>query len=243
VQIDAASVVLRPRSLWEGCDLGVRLLQSRLRPAYRVHLAVALPLFGLLLSTYPIAGWLPALLIWLSKPWLDRSVLFALSRALFGQSAGLGDLWNARHDVWRAGLTTTLTLQRLSASRSFKQPILQLEGLSGMALADRVRRLTARDRGVARAMTVAFATAELALVLSILSLQVWLSPHASEIPGGWLSASVQIVQSLKTSLAYAAAVTFLEPFYVAAGFGMYVNRRVELEAWDIEQEFRHAFPA
>jgi hypothetical protein len=33
----------------------------------------------------------------------------------------------------------------------------------------------------------------------------------------------------------------LEPFYVAAGFAMYLNRRVELEAWDIEQEFRRGF--
>jgi len=27
---------------------------------------------------------------------------------------------------------------------------------------------------------------------------------------------------------------------VAAGFAMYLNRRVELEAWDIEQELRRA---
>jgi hypothetical protein len=38
-------------------------------------------------------------------------------------------------------------------------------------------------------------------------------------------------------------VLVLEPFYVAAGFAMYLNRRVELEAWDIEQEFRLAFAA
>ena len=37
------------------------------------------------------------------------------------------------------------------------------------------------------------------------------------------------------------SVLFLEPFYVAAGFAMYLNRRAELEAWDIEQEFRRAF--
>ena len=46
---------------------------------------------------------------------------------------------------------------------------------------------------------------------------------------------------LAYAFAYAAVVAFLEPFYVAAGFGMYLNRRVELEAWDIEQEFRRAF--
>lgn len=241
MQIDAISLVLRPRTRWEGCDLGVRLLQSWLRPVFTVHLAVALPLFALFLLTNPIAGWLPALLTWLSKPWLDRTVLFVLSRALFGQRTTVKDVWEHRREVWLSGITTTLTLQRLSASRSFKQPILQLEGLTGAALGDRIRRLTGRHRGVARAATVAFANAELALVLSILSLQIWFSPHASGIPGNWLSAASGIMQSLGTSIAYAAAVAFLEPFYVAAGFGMYVNRRVELEAWDIEQEFRRAF--
>ena len=47
--------------------------------------------------------------------------------------------------------------------------------------------------------------------------------------------------AVMSSCAYAAVVLFIEPFYVAAGFGMYLNRRVELEAWDVEQEFRHAF--
>jgi len=40
---------------------------------------------------------------------------------------------------------------------------------------------------------------------------------------------------------YLIAVAILEPFFVGAGFAMYLNRRVELEAWDIEQEFRLAF--
>jgi hypothetical protein len=48
-------------------------------------------------------------------------------------------------------------------------------------------------------------------------------------------------QALYTTVAYAATVAFLEPFYVAAGFGMYLNRRVELEAWDVEQELRRVF--
>ncbi len=243
MQIDAISVVLRPRSTWEGCDLGVRLLQSSLRPVYRAYLVVALPLFAFFLLTDPFAGWLPTLLIWLSKPWLDRTVLFVLSRALFGQQTTLGDLWRHRREAWLSGLTTTLTLQRLSASRSFKQPILQLEGLAGPALRDRIRQLTMRHRGVARAMNVAFANAEFALTVSLLSLQIWFSPHVSEVPQDWLSSTTGMMQGLRTSIAYAAAVAFLEPFYVAAGFGMYINRRVELEAWDIEQEFRRAFAA
>jgi hypothetical protein len=39
-------------------------------------------------------------------------------------------------------------------------------------------------------------------------------------------------------LAYGAAVLVLEPFYVAAGFGLYLNRRTLLEGWDIEVALR-----
>jgi hypothetical protein len=40
------------------------------------------------------------------------------------------------------------------------------------------------------------------------------------------------------ALAYAAAVLVLEPYYVAAGFGLYLNRRTLLEGWDIEVALR-----
>src|SRR5207342_1489924 len=37
---------------------------------------------------------------------------------------------------------------------------------------------------------------------------------------------------------YYVASTALEPFYVGAGFGLYLNRRTQLEAWDVELAFR-----
>jgi hypothetical protein len=52
-----------------------------------------------------------------------------------------------------------------------------------------------------------------------------------------------VFTSMALPISYAIAVLFLEPFFVAAGFGMYLHRRAELEAWDIEQEFRRAFAA
>lgn len=235
------SLVLRPRTTWEGCDLGVRLLQSWLRPVFSSYLALAAPLFLLFLATSGIAPWLPALLIWLSKPWLDRTILFSLSRALFGESTAPLDVWAARRQVWWSQLALTLTLRRLSASRSFTQPIFQLEGLSGSQRTARLHQLARRHRGIARAMTQAFAAAELSLVVSILSLQAWLAPHLAEIEWSSMAGLVGSKEGLFSTIAYAAAVAFVEPFYVAAGFGLYLNRRVELEAWDIEQEFRRAF--
>jgi hypothetical protein len=240
MQIDAIALTLRPRSMWEGCDLGVRLLQSRMRSVYACYLAVAAPTLLLCLATYPLEPWLPALAVWLAKPWLDQAILFALSRALFGEPTAPSDLWAARSQVLRPNLLTLLLL-RLSASRSFKLPVMQLEGLKGRARRERIGQLTLRHRSVARALTLAFVNAELSLCLSVFVLRVLLAPHIFGLEDGWL-AGLAAVQAVPIStIAYALAVGFLEPFYVAAGFGLYVNRRVELEAWDIEQEFRRAF--
>lgn len=238
---DDSGVVWRPRTAWEGCDLGVRLLQSCWRSAFGCYLAVAVPLMLLFAITGAVISWLPALLIWWWKPWLDRTILYALSRALFGAMSVPRDVWNARAQVFGGQFLATLTLRRLSASRSFTQPVQQLEGLRGAALSSRLRQITARHRGVARAMTQAFALAEFGLCAAGIMLQVWLAPHRSVEPWGDFHVLASPEQQWITSAFYAAAVLFLEPFYVAAGFGLYLNRRVELEAWDIEQEFRGAF--
>ena len=227
--------------MWEAADLGVRLLQSWLRPVYSSYLSVALPLFLLYGALGALVSWLPVLLIWLSKPWLDRTILFALSRALFGTSSSPTDVWRARGKVWGSQFISTLTLRRLSVSRSFTQPVLQLEGLRGAPLRARVNQIAARHRGVARAVTQCFATAEFGLFAGLFFLQAWLAPHQSAQPWSDLQLLTLPHPTWITTAEYAAAVLFLEPFYVAAGFGMYLNRRVELEAWDIEQEFRHAF--
>ncbi len=87
-----------------------------------------------------------------------------------------------------------------------------------------------------------FGLVELVLALSVISLVVLFTPTGytpdmSQLFFGDASAAT----SFSLQLAYCLAVLFLEPFYVAAGFALYLNRRAELEAWDIEQEFRRAF--
>jgi hypothetical protein len=93
-------------------------------------------------------------------------------------------------------------------------------------------------------MTSAFGIAELLLVFALAALAIWLAPvEETDSYIGMLFAGESFSSSLVIQAAYAAAVLFLEPFYVAAGFGMYLSRRAELEAWDVEQELRRAFAA
>ncbi len=241
MQIDALAVRMRPRAPMEAADLGVRLCQSVARPVYMCYWAVGLPVVALCLATFEIADWLPALLIWWAKPWLDQTILFVLSRAAFGQPTTLGALWNAQRRVWWSQLPLSLTMRRLSPWRSFTQPVYQLEGLPFLKARKRVLQIRRGKTNPALLMTGAFGTAEAVLTAAATSLIFWLTPGELN-PATFFSEHTSAFFGLLTTIVYALVVLFLEPFYVAAGFAMYLNRRAQLEAWDIEQELRRAFP-
>ena len=241
MRIDALALRMRPRSPLEAADLGVRLCQTSARSVYACYGVVYLPVLALALASFEIAGWLPTLVLFWAKPWLDRTVLFVLSRAAFGQATTIGDLWRARGPVWWQQLGLTLTWRRLSPWRSFTQPVYQLEGLRLGGIRRRVKQIKRRKRGAALLLTLGFVMAQACLVFAVLSLLVWFAPpnEAPDLVTMWSEGA----EFLRAALfaAYAAVVAFLEPFYVAAGFAMYLNRRAELEAWDVEQELRRAF--
>jgi hypothetical protein len=242
VQLEALAVRLRPRTPFEAVDLGVRLCQSSARSVYRCYAIVAVPVFLLALASYEIADWLPSIVIWWAKPWLDRTILFVLSRAAFGTPTVPGDVWRAQRDVWWRQFPFTWTVRRLSPWRSLTEPVYGLEGFSIRRGRDRIRLIRSRVMGHAMMITSAFHIAETGLWVALCSLLFWLAPrgHAPGIEA-IIAGEASLLVMLSLPIAYAMAVLFVEPFYVAAGFGLYLNRRAELEAWDIEQEFRRAF--
>lgn len=242
MRIDALAVRLRPRAPLEAIDLGVRLCQRSARSIYPCYAMVAVPVTTLALASYELAPWLPSIVIWWAKPWLDRTILFVLSRAAFGQRTGPADVLRDQWHVWWRQLLFTWTVRRFSLWRSVTQPIYQLEGLSLWKSGWRVRQIRRRVAGSAAMMTLAFSTAETAVTVALISLVFWLAP-TGRAPDIFevLAGESSVFVALLAPAAYALAVWFLEPFYVAAGFAMYLNRRADLEAWDIEQEFRRAF--
>jgi hypothetical protein len=86
-----------------------------------------------------------------------------------------------------------------------------------------------------------FAQAETALLFGVASLALWFAPEGTRGDLFDLVTSEALGIRYAGTTLYALAVLVVEPFYVASGFAMYLNRRVELEAWDVEQEFRRAF--
>lgn len=242
MQVDALAVRLRPRPMAEAVDLGVLLVHRHAGSIARVWVPLYLAVAAVALATVELASWAPYLVIFCLKPWLDRSLLFALSRAVFGEGTRWADLWAQRSIVWWRGLPAALTLRRLSPWRSYTQAIGQLEGQRGKAASQRRAQLLRGKRGAAGGMQFVFANVEVVIYLGLVSLTLWFAPEGTHRHVlTWLTESESVGNAFVTAGAYAFAVFLVEPFFVAAGFVMYLNRRVELEAWDIEQEFRRAF--
>jgi len=240
MRIDTLALQLRPRTMPEAADLGVPLVHasagSLLRTAGPVLLLVAL----LAASTGSIASWLPSTIFWWLKPFVDRSILFVFSRSVFGERTRFADLWRERRAIFWSGLALTLTVARLSPWRSYVAPVRQLEGLRGAAAKSRRLTLLRGNRGGASLLAFTYANVELVLALGIFSLLVWFT--SDRLPMDDLKTFLNTPAGAATTvLLYAPIVAFVEPFFVGSGFAMYLNRRVRLEAWDIEQEFRRVF--
>src|SRR3989338_8086315 len=126
-----ASVAIRPRSAWEAMDLGVLLAKQHAGLLMASWALVTLPIFALLcalLWQYP--SW-AVLLFWWLKPAFERLPLYILSHALFGATPSLKQALRALPGLLRPQLLASLTWRRLSPTRSFDLPVMQLEGLSG----------------------------------------------------------------------------------------------------------------
>ena len=242
MKVEAIGIGLSRRSMFEATDLGVRMVSAHARSVWRSYLPVHV--FAVVVSAAFMewgAGW-SGLALFMLKPWLDRTLLFVLARAAFREDTRFVDVAAAWREVWWRDLLLTFTVRRLSLWRSYVQPAQQLEGQRGPERRRRVRQILQNHRGAAFGMQGAFSTVELVVTFGLFALPAWFG--AIDGQHGWFDALFAGDASWIATLqffCYAIAVAFVEPFFVGAGFAMYLNRRVELEAWDIEQEFRVVF--
>lgn len=243
MRLSDASVVIRPRNAWEAMDLGILLSQRHRRLLMASWAIVSLPVFALL--SLLLWDWpsLALLLFWWLKPAFERLPLYILSKALFGETPGLGQALRQWPRLLKPQLLASLTWRRLSMSRSFLMPVVQLEGLSGDARQQRLGVLLQRNAGAARWLTLIGMHLEGALWIGLMVLFYLLLPQQVELEWNWQSLIVAAQQDWLwlehlTNVFYALVLVVWEPIYVACGFSLYLNRRTELEAWDIELVFR-----
>jgi hypothetical protein len=242
MRLEEIGIQLRPRTASEALDLGRTMMQAWYGGAMRAwtltYLAFGIPLLLVLWHHQEIA----ILVVWWLKPLSDRALLFAYSRSLFGETTTLRDVWRALPGLLRnTGLLTALTLRRLSLRRAFLLPVWQLEGQRGKPARQRCRVLSSRVDNLSVGLTVFCANISFFLGLSLLLLVQMFVPEGHQglfRISEWMDGQIPAAMVFMLNLAYMTGETIVEPFYVASGFSLYLNRRSELEGWDIELAFR-----
>lgn len=243
MQLERIALKLRRRNTWEALDLGQAMLRAGAGPLYRAW-CLTFGLAGIVLFALCWQlPWLAILLLWWIKPLCDRAMLLALSRSIFGQQMGWRELWRALPGLLRGpGVVSGLTLRRLSLARSFLLPVWQLEQQAGPAGRARMRVLAQRNRGAATWLTFVCANMVSVLYLGLIGLVLVMLPAGMEDMIEWKgffdtdNAALHI--ALLSHGLWMAAEAIIEPLYVASGFALYLNRRSELEGWDIDVGFR-----
>ncbi|VVM51249.1 hypothetical protein PS662_00818 [Pseudomonas fluorescens] len=243
MRLSDATVVIRPRSHWEAMDLGVLLSQRHRRLLMTSWAIITLPVFAVLTVLLWDSPSLAVFIFWWLKPAFERLPLYILSNAMFGETPTLKKALRQWPRLLKPQLLASLTWRRLSLSRSFLMPVVQLEGLGGPARQQRLQVLLQRNAGAARWLTIIGMHLETALWIGLMVLFYLLLPQQVELDWSWqtlLSAATQDWRWLEhlTNVFYVLVLVVWEPIYVACGFTLYLNRRTVLEAWDIELVFR-----
>lgn len=253
MRLDQLTVQLRARSPWEAMELGMALVRRHAGAIWRPWLWLSLPAFVLCNALAFAIGkpWLAGLAMWWLKPLFDRVPLYVVSRAVFGAVPDTAATLRAQARWGGRPLLHYLSWRRFSAARSLYLPIDLLEGVAGerpgsrpgQVLRERRRVLGGAVYGNGALLTLVCANFELALSLACVMLVFMFVPFdylpetaraawalVAEQPPWWALLGLNAVAWLATSV--------IEPFFVGAGFGLYLNRRIQIEAWDVEIVFR-----
>ncbi|WP_455203324.1 DUF4129 domain-containing protein [Kaarinaea lacus] len=235
MRVDNICVALRPRSVWEAIDLGFGMARLWWGPLLKSWLLLALPVFILLSAIFHQYPMVVSLLFWWLKPAYEQLPLVYISRSLFKESLSFRELRRALPRSAMRQLFANLTWRRFSLVRSFAAPVAQLENLSGK---QRQQRLQVLMRGYNGAgwLTVVGVHLEAILYTSILLLVWFVMPEQIEI-AIWFDQHKLLVE-FGSNVVYFIAAAIIAPFFVSSGFSLYLNRRAQLEGWDIELEFR-----
>jgi Domain of unknown function (DUF4129) len=244
MQLDGINIVLRPRAPWEATDLGVALVRQHAGTIFGAWVLVTLPICLLLTKLGMLLGhvWIGVLLLWWLKPVFDRIPLYVLSRAVFGVAPTITETVRAQW-AWGRSIWRWLHWRRLHPGRALLLPVDLLEGLSGAQRSERCRVLSRATGSPSLLLTVIGWHVESMLYFSVIALGlmfVRVEFFSESVQAVWATffESPPVWAQALLNLLYWFAMSVMEPFYVGAGFGLYLNRRTQLEAWDVELAFR-----
>jgi hypothetical protein len=235
MNLDKLQVNACIRSGWQAVDLGFLMAQAWWRRLYLASLLPLLPLALVLLLVFSHSPLWVLLIVWWLKPFWERLPLFIASRMLFDEEP---EIWAKMKTLPLNDILPWLLWRRFSLQRAFNNPVTVLEDLKSNARRQRLRVLHGKYSDVALGNQFVCFCVELLLAFSIMLMVDFFTPDALGIRYYDSFGDLTLTGEWVYTLAGIAAITLVIPFHTMAGFALYLNRRIELEAWDIEISFR-----
>jgi len=235
---------IRLRNPWEAIDLGFAMVQKWWKELYLPLAIITTCIASILYFFTPYNNlWIASLIFWWLKPFYDRIVLHIISRKLFNQTLSTWQVFTEIPSLlWNTGFFQSLTFRRLSLSRGFNLAIWQLEQLRGPKRAQRQKVLHQMSHTQAVWLTIGLVLLEVIMWVSLFGLLYLFLPEntAKTFFTSLFNDNIKTVEwiGMVDYVFYILVVTFIHPFYIAASFSLYINRRTQLEAWDLELDFR-----
>lgn len=236
MNLDRLQVNACIRTGWEAVDLGFLMARAWFKPLFAAGFLALLPLGLVLLAVFRESPFWALFIIWWLKPFWERMPLFIASRRLFDEEAGV---WASIRTFPLKDILPWLLWRRLSVQRAFDNPVTVLEDLRGAARRRRLAILHGKYSDVAMANQLTCFCFEILVCFGVVILLDFFIPERLELEIYDRYGDLALAGEWIYTLAGIVAIALVMPFHSMAGFALYLNRRIELEAWDIEISFRN----
>ena len=254
MKLEKVTAEIRPRGRWESIDLGCALVRENYGKIMSAWFLTVIPMWLMVIALSQLwpapegRPWVAGIFCLWTLPVCDRVPLLVLSRRLFGEDLATKELLLSFPKMITRRWFNTLLVGPFSINRCLANPVSELEGLKRKSYRERVHLLSrnggegAMQAGLISIVLVLATMFSMLFVFSgivglfgdsIVLEELWvkhvLGSDAAFIPVPYVWVLVGLMLS---------AITIIEPFYVGAGFSMYINSRTITEGWDIELAFK-----
>ncbi len=240
MKIEHIQVSLRERNPWQAIDLGFNISRHYSAMLYKSYL-LGLLMFGvpivIILHNYP--SW-AGLLIWYIKPLFEVGPQVLLSQKIFGENFSNKQIAKITFNSIKKHWWPSITYLRFSVRRSFIMPVFLLEGLTTKARRNRLATLSLGQSQGPTSLTILLAHCEMLFYFVLLFIIYQFIPVYERIDPFVIfkPESQSLWFQWVTLCCWLISITLVAPFYLSSGFTLYLNKRIELEGWDLELSFK-----
>jgi hypothetical protein len=240
-QMDLSRITIKPRirNAHEAIDLGLIMARSWWKILFLSWFIPAFITYFILSIIFYDNTWLALLITWWLKPLWDRAPLYIASRKLFNEEIQLKDVLKKIPQLYSRDIFAWLLWRRFSLTRSFDMPVTVLEDQKHKARKKRLLTLHQGSSSAASWLTIICIHIEMIVWTGTLGFFMLLIPDEIDLNLLNLIIDEDIVANFVSNTVSFIAMAVVAPFYTLSGFALYINRRIKLEAWDIEIKFRH----